>query len=226
MSAYEEYGKQASKNRPVLLAVLFQGGCEVSAADGNAAFYPRNWFSKVMGIFFPLGGASILQSRSCTRFLCVLKVFFCFFFQSKQKSVRQHLKAFEICGVGRSRDVSWDAYFYFFCCSFYIDPCLLCIKLDDETITSISMLPNEADTSILLFYNQFMLKLLLAPKKSQQQKTRKCRSNGNRRGNEGNWFKVCTQELKQNIAGPLVKPPLCCVSAIVFPWCGIEKKNR
>lgn len=32
------------------------------------------------------------------------------------------------------------------------------------------MFPNEADTSILLFYNQFMLKLLLAPKKSQKKK--------------------------------------------------------
>lgn len=63
--------------------------------------------------------------------------------------------------------------FLFFCCSFYIDPCLLCIKPDDETITSISMFPNEADTSILLFYNQFMLKLLLAPKKSQKKKPKK-----------------------------------------------------
>lgn len=35
------------------------------------------------------------------------------------------------------------------------------------------MFPNEADTSILLFYNQFMLKLLLAPKKSQKKKPKK-----------------------------------------------------
>jgi len=52
MSAYEEHRRRASKNRPVLLAVLIQGSYEVLAAAGNIAFYPRNGFSRGMGIFF------------------------------------------------------------------------------------------------------------------------------------------------------------------------------